>query len=139
VTALHLLEHLPAGVWMALLEAAAAALRPGGVLLLECPNPESLRVGGSLFWLDPTHHAPVHPEPLAFMVRAFGLEVEEVRRLHPFPPDQALARPEQPTEVRELATRLDGWLSGARDYLVVARKPRPAPALASNRTRSLTS
>ncbi len=123
VTAVHVIEHLSAAGWMALVEAAAAALRPGGRLLIESPNPESLRVGAGLFWLDPTHVAPVHPEALAFVVKALGLEVVETRLLHPFPPEQSLARDDQPPAVRELAARLDGWLSAPRDYLLVARKP----------------
>ena len=123
VTAIHVLEHLPAALWMSVVDAAAAALRHGGVLLVECPNPESLRVGGSLFWIDPTHHAPVHAEALAFVVRALGLEVEEVRFLHPFPPDQALFQPGQPGPLQTLAKHLDTWLSGPRDFLLLARKP----------------
>ena len=123
VTAIHVLEHFPAATWMSVVEAAAAALRRGGVLLVECPNPDSLRVGAGLFWMDPTHRAPVHPQALAFVMRALGLEVVETRLLHPFPPEQALAKPSQPEEVRELAGRLDAWLSGPRDFLVVARKP----------------
>ena len=123
VTAVHIVEHLPAAGWMALVEGATAALRPGGVLLIESPNPESLRVGAGLFWLDPTHRAPVHPEALAFVAKALGLEVVETRFLHPFPPDQALASPSQPEAVRQLAAKLDGWLSAPRDYLLVARKP----------------
>jgi hypothetical protein len=76
-----------------------------------------------LFWADPTHRAPVHPDALAFVAKAVGLEVVEVRRLHPFPPDQALANSAQPEPVRELASKLDAWLSGPRDFLLVARKP----------------
>ena len=123
VTAIHVVEHMPAAGWMALVDAAAAALRPGGLLLLESPNPESLRVSADLFWLDPTHRAPVHPEALGFIAGALGLEVVETRRVRPFPPEQALADPSQPEAVRALATRLDQWLSGPRDYLLVARKP----------------
>lgn len=123
VVAIHVLEHLPAATWMSVVEAAAVALCPGGVLLVECPNPDSLRVGAGLFWVDPTHRAPVHPQALAFAMRALGLEVVETRLLHPFPAEQALANPSQPEPVRELAGRLDAWLSGPRDFLVVARKP----------------
>jgi len=123
VTAIHLVEHLPVPGWMQLVEAAASALRPGGLLLVESPNPESLRVGAGLFWADPTHRAPVHPDALTFVAKAVGLEVVEVRRLHPFPPEQALVRTDQPEPVRELASRLDAWLSGPRDFLLVARKP----------------
>jgi SAM-dependent methyltransferase len=122
VTAIHVVEHLAAAAWMELIGEAARALRPGGVLLVESPNPDSLRVGAGLFWTDPTHRAPVHPEALAFVVRAVGLEVAEVRLLRPFPAEQELAREDQPGPVRELAKRLDRWLSGPRDYLLVARK-----------------
>lgn len=123
VVALHLVEHLPAAGWMGLVEAAAQALRPGGVLLIESPNPDSLRVGAGLFWMDPTHRVPVHPDALAFVVRAVGLEIGEVRRVHEFPPEQQLARPGQSSEVRELAERLDAWLSAPRDFVLVARRP----------------
>jgi len=123
VTAIHVVEHLPAAAWMELVAAAARALRPGGTLLVESPNPDSLRVGAGLFWTDPTHRAPVHPEALAFVARAVGLEVLEVRRLRPFPADQALANPTLPAPVLELAQRLDAWLSGPRDYLLVASRP----------------
>jgi SAM-dependent methyltransferase len=123
VTAIHVFEHLTAAAWMSVVEAAASALRSAGVLLVECPNPESLRVGAGFFWVDPTHRVPVHPQALAFVMRSLGLEVVETRLLHPFPPDQALAADSQPEAVRELASKLDAWLSGPRDFLVVARKP----------------
>lgn len=123
ITAIHVFEHLPAAVWMTVAESAARALKPGGVLIVECPNPEALRVGGALFWIDPTHRAPLHPDSLTFVLRAVGLEIEDVRYRRPFPPDQKLARDGQTGEVRELAERLDVWLSGARDFAVVARKP----------------
>jgi SAM-dependent methyltransferase len=123
VAAIHVLEHLPAAIWMSVVEAAAGALRSGGVMLVECPNPDSLRVGAGLFWVDPTHRAPVHPQALAFVMRALGLEVVETRLLHPFPAEQALAKDSQPEVMRELASKLDAWLSGPRDFLMVARKP----------------
>jgi O-antigen chain-terminating methyltransferase len=123
VTAIHLVEHLPPAAWMGLVSEAARVLRPGGVLLVESPNPDSLRVGAGLFWADPTHRAPVHPDALAFVVKAVGLEVAEVRLVRPFPPEQELAREDLPGPVRELARRLDQWLSGPRDYVLVARKP----------------
>lgn len=122
VVALHLVEHLPAAAWMRLVEAAARALRPGGVLLIESPNPESLRVGAGLFWIDPTHRQPVHPDALAFVARAVGLRIESVRLAHPFPPEQLLAREGQAPELRALAERLDAWLSAPRDFVLLATR-----------------
>lgn len=128
VVAIHVLEHLSPSVWMSVVEASARALRPGGMLLVECPNPESLRVGAGLFWVDPTHRLPVHPDALAFVARAVGLEVREVRLAHEFPPEQRLARAGQSPEVHELAERLDAWLSGPRDFILVAVRPPAVPA-----------
>jgi len=124
VTAIHLLEHLPTAGWAKLLEEARRVLRPGGVLLVECPNPETLRVGSGGFWADPTHRVPVHPQAVELVARAVGLEIVETRRLRPFPHDQRLAAANQPPELRRVAERLDEWLSGPRDFLLVARKPR---------------
>jgi SAM-dependent methyltransferase len=123
VVAIHLVEHLAAASWMGLIESAAHALRPGGILIVESPNPETLRVGGGLFWLDPTHHAPVHPQAVALAAEAVGLEVVETRYMRPFPAEQALARPGQGDDLHELASRLDSWLSGPRDFVLIARKP----------------
>jgi SAM-dependent methyltransferase len=123
VVAIHVLEHLAAAHWMSVIDEAARVLRPGGALIVECPNPETLRVGGSLFWIDPTHRSPVHAQAVEFAARAVGLEVVATRFMRPFPADQALARPGQPDAVFDLASRLDAWLSGPRDFVVVARKP----------------
>jgi len=108
---------------MRFVAAARTALRPGGILVVECPNPESLRVGAELFWLDPTHRVPIHPQALEFVLRGVGFEIIESLRLHPFPPDQSLLRPGQDEAVAELAARLDLWLSGPRDFRIVARRP----------------
>lgn len=123
ITAIHVFEHLPAAAWMSAIEAGARALRSGGLLIVECPNPEALRVGGALFWVDPTHRVPIHSDAVCFVVRAVGLELVEVRYRRPFPQDQRLAAEGQSPEVRRLAERLDAWLSGPRDFAVIARKP----------------
>ena len=123
VVAIHVLEHLGPAAWMKVIDEAARVLRPAGVLVVECPNPETLRVGGSLFWVDPTHRWPVHAQAVEFAARAVGLELVATRFMRPFPADQALARPGQPDAVFDLASRLDAWLSGPRDFVVIARKP----------------
>jgi SAM-dependent methyltransferase/archaellum component FlaC len=123
VACVHLIEHLPAARWMKLFEQAARVLRPGGILAVESPNPETLRVGAGLFWVDPTHLRPVHPEAARFVAEAVGLELVEVRKLRPFPPEQQLAAQVNDERWRPAFQQLDAWLSGARDYLLVARKP----------------
>lgn len=136
VTAIHLFEHLPPEVLAAVLSEARRVLRPGGLLIAECPNPHSLRVGGALFWQDPTHQRPLLPETLELFLRAAGFDLDRIETLHPFPPDQLLMDDEGGTaavtdadmttlaeRLDRLRRRLDDVLNGPRDFAVWAVKP----------------
>lgn len=83
VSAFHVIEHLPVGPLLELLAAARSALRPGGLLVLETPDPTNLVMAGCNFRLDPTHRNPLPPALTEFLVGAAGFVVVEVRRLHP--------------------------------------------------------
>lgn len=51
----NVIEHLDAKTVQAIVEGAYQALRPGGLLLLGTPNPESAIVQLYEYWRDPTH------------------------------------------------------------------------------------
>ncbi|GAB2571741.1 class I SAM-dependent methyltransferase [Microlunatus antarcticus] len=115
VSAFHLVEHLDTETLLALFEAAHHALRPGGCLLLETPNPTNLTMGACNFYLDPTHRSPLPPARTAFLVEASGFRDVEVRPLHP---DDSPLDPDAgpPTPVEALVARA---LRGPRDYAVL--------------------
>jgi SAM-dependent methyltransferase len=81
VTAFHLVEHLPLDSLVELVDLALRALRPGGRLVLETPNPNNVAVGASTFWLDPTHERPIPPSLLSFLVEMRGFADVETRVL----------------------------------------------------------
>ena len=83
VTAFHVVEHLDTEALLALIAAAYQALRPGGCLLLETPNPTNLVMGACDFYADPTHRAPLPPHLLEYLVAVHGFGEIEVRHLHP--------------------------------------------------------
>lgn len=123
VSAFHVVEHLPLGALVALIDAALRALSPGGLLILETPNPTNLIVGSSSFWLDPTHRQPIPPQLLEFMVANRGFASLDVRYLNP--PDEPpfrLADADAAAAGRLIET-LNWALLGPLDYAVVASKP----------------
>ncbi len=136
VTAIHILEHLDPATLLELLAEVRRILRPDGVLIVECPNPHSLRVGAALFWLDPTHLRPLLPETLALFLRASGFSIESTEYLHPFPESQSFVAPrEDPADtggaaerLARLESRLDAILNGFRDFSIVARNAPGADA-----------
>ncbi len=129
----HVIEHLPAADLERLTRLAWRVLSPGGVLVLETPNPMSVVVGASRFWIDPTHKRPVHPESLKTMLELSGFDPVERIDLQPFEDQDRL--PEISTDdiepellplvqrINRLRDRLDDLLFGFQDYALVAYKP----------------
>jgi 2-polyprenyl-3-methyl-5-hydroxy-6-metoxy-1,4-benzoquinol methylase len=83
VTGFHVIEHLPLTTMVTFLDEALRVLRPGGMAILETPNPENPVVGFCNFYLDPTHRNPIPPPLLTFLLEARGYGRVEIRRMHP--------------------------------------------------------
>ena len=126
----HVVEHLWPADQVRFARLAAAALKPGGLLIVETPNPKSLIAGAVNFWCDPTHLRPVFPETLAFMLETAGFDPPEIEYLSPVPDDRR-ARPVDAegselasvvAQINEAVERLDDLVFGDMDYAVIARR-----------------
>jgi O-antigen chain-terminating methyltransferase len=115
VTAFHVVEHLPLGVLIDLIDEALRVLIPGGLLIMETPNPETMRVGATTFYYDLTHRHPIMPAVLQFMVQHRGFSEAEILRLHPFTEGLLTGR----TRDAELLNQL---LFGPQDFAIIARR-----------------
>jgi SAM-dependent methyltransferase len=115
IASFHVVEHLPYERLITLLDEALRVLSPGGILILETPNPQNLKVATCNFYLDPTHVRPIPPALLRFLVEERGFVNAEIKLLHPVPD---YARPES----GPLPGVLEELLYGPQDYGVIASK-----------------
>jgi len=110
----QVVEHLPPERLPEMIKLAAGCLAPGGLIVMETPNPECLAIFATHFYLDPTHGRPVPHPLLVFYLEEFGVATIEVRKLSPavasFPSLASL-----PGEFREA-------FFGGLDYAVIGKK-----------------
>lgn len=120
VSGFHLAEHLTFEALETLVQQALRVLRPGGLLILETPNPENIVVGTSSFYLDPTHQRPIPPLLLSFLVEHHGFARAKTVRL------------QEPAELHQRSdvTLIDVLGGASLDYAMVAQKAGPRATLA---------
>jgi len=125
IIATHVVEHLALDELIELLELSATRLKPGGVLIAETPNPQSLIVLGNSYLLDPTHVRPLHPSLLSFLCEGAGFRGVELRFFEPAVGYHLpmIDDPEAPAWVQTINDgfrRLNEVLFGPQDFAVVA-------------------
>ena len=112
VSGFHLAEHLSFEVLQTLIQESIRVLKPGGLLILETPNPENIIVGSCTFYLDPTHQQPIPSQLLSFLPEHYGFARTKILRLQ---------APVALSDYRTLS--LKDVLEGVSpDYAVVAQK-----------------
>ena len=82
VSAFQLAEHLEFNELCELIKQARRVLKDGGILLLETPNPENLRVATLNFYLDVTHVKPIPPMLLEYLCEFEGFNNTFMMRLN---------------------------------------------------------
>ena len=112
VSAFHLVEHLPFDHVKDLVAECHRVLKPGGLLIMETPNPENFMVATQSFYLDPTHLRPIPPDLLAFVPEYLGYEPVKILRL------QETAG----VKTNPNLSMLDVLTGASPDYAVVAQK-----------------
>lgn len=123
VLAMHVVEHLPVDALLALFRESARVLRPGGLLMIETPNAESLLVAATEFWRDPTHIAPRHPAALTVLAREHGFEIAEIRAVHELPEGTRIPILESDApELQRVIHAINDRLFAPQDLRLILRK-----------------
>ncbi len=82
VSAFRLVEYLPFDDVRQVVQESLRILKPGGLLILEAPNPENLVLGAGGYYAIPNRQPPVMPELLEFVPHYYGYaRTKLVRRL----------------------------------------------------------
>jgi len=117
VVALQVVEHWRAESIFAFLREARRKLAPGGLLIAETVNTDSLS-SLKAFFLDPSHVRPVPADALRFLAQAAGFTDTRIEYRTPLPERERLE------ENSENDTKLNRLLFGPQDYALVAYTPR---------------
>jgi O-antigen chain-terminating methyltransferase len=112
ISAFHVVEHISFEQLQNLIKQAYRVLVPGGLLILETPNPENLSVASAGFYLDPTHIKPIPPLLLSFATEFEGFSHNKIVRLQ----ESVELRTKQNISPSELL------MGVSPDYSVVAQK-----------------
>lgn len=127
IFAAQLVEHLSTGQVVQLCRLAMDKLRPGSCLIIETPNPMSLAIYRNWFYVDPSHHKPVHPYTMEYLLRKEGFTDIEVIFTENSRTGETL-----PHLVSDTVSNLDEFnagldklteiMFGSQDYAIIARK-----------------
>jgi SAM-dependent methyltransferase len=130
ITGFHIFEHIPAELQLDFLRNIYALLAPGGVLILETPNPENIAVGSCNFYIDPTHIRPIPPQLAAFLSLEAGFVSPMIARVNRYTVGNKIRlMPESLPGAdifNQLAEMFTSRILQAPDYALIAFKP-PAP------------
>jgi O-antigen chain-terminating methyltransferase len=112
VSAFHVVEHIPFEQLAVLVAETYRVLVPGGIMIMETPNPENPRVGHYGFFMDPTHQKPIPPPLLSFVAIYQGFQRVKILRLQ-----ESLGM-----EDKKPLGLLDVLTGVSPDYSIVAQK-----------------
>lgn len=122
IVLIQVVEHLSAQDVVDVVALAYDKIRPGGLMVCETVNPQSLYVFAHSFYVDPTHARPVHPAYLSFLFREVGFAEVLIDWRSPPPAEDVLEEGGDGAQGDANVTRLNQLLFAPQDYALVATR-----------------
>jgi predicted TPR repeat methyltransferase len=116
VTAFQVIEHLGWPAWFGFMRDIHRVLLPGGMAIVETPNPANVVTAANRFHLDPAHRHPLPHALLEFTAKQVGFGTVEILPLHA--EGETATRLHAAGVPREIADSL----FGSQDYALIARR-----------------
>lgn len=121
----QVIEHLPPSVLELMIDLCYLKLAPSGVLVLETINPTSVFALVQVYFLDPSHQKPIHPQSLKFLLESAGFKKVEIRYAAPLTEERLKEIPtvdEKTMILNENLDKLNNFLFGPVNYAAIAWK-----------------
>jgi 2-polyprenyl-3-methyl-5-hydroxy-6-metoxy-1,4-benzoquinol methylase len=124
----QVVEHLKPDEVYQILSRLSTLMKSGSCVVIETINPLSVFAFHHLYFKDPTHIFPVHPQTLAFLLRYTGFQNVEIHPITPVPEHERLPAPAsvENTETKGylsfIVERLNDLLYSNLEYYVVGQK-----------------
>jgi O-antigen chain-terminating methyltransferase len=122
----HVIEHMMAQQVQGLVITAAAALRPGGMLMVVAPSPRNLKMHLGEFWMDLSHVRFYSPEVVRYLMQLAGLHdikigENESFRMEPDGLEGGTALPQQSPRSRVIGRLREWWTRKLLPHSVILR------------------
>jgi O-antigen chain-terminating methyltransferase len=121
----QVIEHLQPAVLELMIDLCFLKLKPSGVLVLETINPTSVFALVQVYFLDPSHQRPIHPQSLKFLLETAGFKKIEIRYSAPLASEKLQEVPgmdEKTVILNQNLDRLNELLFAPVNYAAIAWK-----------------
>ena len=121
----QVIEHVSPEYLKRLVELSRAKLESGGNIVLETINPTSVFALVQIYFLDPSHQKPVHPQALKFLLEGAGFDDVEIRYSFPLKKERLQPLPGADDRTSILNRNIDALndlLFAPPNYAAVGRK-----------------
>ncbi|MGB7296640.1 MAG: class I SAM-dependent methyltransferase [Candidatus Aminicenantales bacterium] len=121
----QVIEHLPPAYLKRLIELSFHKLGGGGTIVLETVNPLSVFALVQVYFLDPSHRSPIHPQALKFLLETAGFEDAEITYSSPLESERLQPLPgadERASILNRNIDSLNELLFAPVNYAAIARK-----------------